>query len=155
MLENYPIISIVAIGLVSGILITLVYFLWKTIITSDSYQQGVNLYQQQDYSGAEAAFRKVIAMNSTNDMVRLLLGDSLLQQNKLEEASQIFQDVIANSPKNVDAYLRLAKVLMQQEKREAAISTLQQARDLFQTQRNPEKAAQIEQILQKMNSQSG
>jgi len=155
MLENSPLISIIAIGLVSGILIILVYFLWKTIITSDSYQQGVNLYQQQDYSGAEAAFRQVIAMNSTNDMVRLLLGDSLLQQNKLEEASQIFQDVIANSPKNVDAYLRLAKVLMQQEKREAAISTLQQVRDLFQTQRNPEKAAQIEQILQQMNAQSG
>jgi TolA-binding protein len=151
MLENYQLSSIVAAALVTVSLAILVYFLWKTIVTSDSYQQGVTLYQQKDYPGAEAAFRKVISMNSTNDMVRLLLGDVLSQQDKLEEASQTFQDVIVRSPKNVDAYLRLAKVLMQQDKLDVAITTLQQARDLLTAQRNPQKAQQIEQLLQQIS----
>ena len=142
------IIAAVVVGL---ILTSLGFFLGKTFITSNFFQKGLTLYQQRDFKGAEAAFRQVISQNSTNDMVHLLLGDALMQQDKLEEATQEFQEVIRRNPKNVDAHLRLGNALMQQEKREEAISTLTTAKDLLKKQRNPQKADQIEQLLQQIS----
>jgi TolA-binding protein len=152
MLENLPPSSIIAIAIVMTSTILLGYFSWKTLVTSDSFQKGTDLYQQKDYQGAEAAFRKVVSINSTNDVVRLLLGDVLLRQDKVEEAKEFYQEVINRSPKNPDAYLRLSNILMQQEQQDKAIANLEQARDLFQKQRQPEKALQINQILGKINS---
>ncbi|WP_017319039.1 tetratricopeptide repeat protein [Mastigocladopsis repens] len=142
---------IIAITAVISSITLLVYFSWKTLITSNLFQKGVNLYQQENYKDAEAAFRQVISRNSTNDGVHLLLGDSLMQQSKVEEATQQFQEVIDRAPKKVDAYLRLSNALMRQEKKGEAIATLQKARDLCLAQRQPEKAEQINSILQKIS----
>ncbi len=150
MLENLTPASIFAASVVITSLIILSYFSWKTLTTNNFFQKGVALYQAKDYSGAEEAFRKVILINSTNDIVRLLLGDIFIQQSRLDEATEMFTDVIRRSPKNPDAYLRLSGILMQQEKREEAISNLQTARDLFQKQRQPQKAQQINQLIEKM-----
>ena len=154
MQENFQATDILAIVAVVSSIALLIYFAVKTLITSNLFQKGVNLYQQQDYQGAEAAFRQVIERNSTNDMVRLLLGDALREQGQIEEAKALFEDVIRRSPKNPQGYLRLANVLMQQEQREAAKNNLQQAKDLLQKQRQPEKAEKITQILEKMNAKS-
>ncbi|BAZ02113.1 TPR repeat protein [Tolypothrix tenuis PCC 7101] len=154
MLNNFHTIDIFAIVLVASSIALLIYFAVKTLITSNLFQKGVNLYQQQDYQGAEAAFRQVIARNTTNDMVRLLLGDTLNQQGKIVESKEWFEDVILRSPKNPQAYLRLANVLMQQEQREAAKANLQIAQDLLQKQRQPEKAEKVAQVLEKMNAKS-
>ncbi|BAY10918.1 tetratricopeptide repeat protein [Calothrix sp. NIES-2098] len=154
MRETFHTIDILAIVVVVSSIALLIYFAVKTLITSNLFQKGVNLYQQQDYKGAETTFRQVISRNSTNDMVRLLLGDVLREQGKIEEAKQWFEDVIARSPKNPQAYLRLANVLMQQEKPEAAKTNLQIARDLLQKQRQPEKAEKVTTILDKMNAKS-
>ncbi|NJM73984.1 MAG: tetratricopeptide repeat protein [Scytonema sp. RU_4_4] len=151
MFDNFQPTYIVAITAVISSMVLLGYFSWKTLIISNVFQQGINLYQQEDYEGAEAAFRQVISLNSTNDVVHLLLGDTLIQQGKLEEAIQQFQEVIHRAPKKVDAYLRLSNVFMRQEKKEEAIATLQKARDLCQAQRQSQKAEQINRILQKMN----
>ncbi|OUL18430.1 hypothetical protein BV378_35705 [Nostoc sp. RF31YmG] len=154
MLETFQTNDIFAIVVVVFSIALLVYFAGKTLITSNFFQKGVNLYQQQDYKGAEAAFRKVISLNTTNDMVRLLLGDVLKEQGKVDEAKEWFEDVIRRSPKNPQAYLRLANVLMQQEQAEAAKTNLQQAKELLQKQRQPEKAEKITQLLNKMNAKS-
>jgi tetratricopeptide (TPR) repeat protein len=153
MLEN-PISSIIAAIVVVLSLAILGYFAWKTLIISDFFQKGINLYQAKDYEGAEAAFRKVISLNSSNDVVRLFLGDVLNQQGQIEEATELFREVIHRSPKNADAYLRLANVLMQQEQREEAQTNLQQAKDLLQKQRQSEKAEKISNLLDKINSKS-
>jgi TolA-binding protein len=150
MLENLTPASIFAASIVITSLIVLAYFSWKTLATNNFFQKGVALYQKKDYSGAEEAFRKVISINSTNDVVRLLLGDIFIQQNKIDEATEMFTDVIRRSPKNPDAYLRLSGILMQKEKREEAINHLQTARDLFKKQRQPQKAEQINSLLEKM-----
>ncbi len=152
MLEQYT--SIFATVAVIFSIFLLGYFAWKTLITANYFQKGINLYQQKDYQGAEAAFRQVIAINSTNDAVHLLLGDTLMQQGKVEEAISEFQEVIRRAPKKVDAYLRLAQALMQQQKPQEAITILQQASDLFQKQRQPEKAEQIQRLLQQISSAS-
>lgn len=149
MLEN-PTSSIIPALVVVLSLSILGYFAWKTLITSNLFQKGVNLAQAKDYQGAEAAFRKVISINSTNDVVRLFLGDVLNQQGQIEEATELFQEVIRRSPKNPDAYLRLANILMQQEREEEAKTNLLQAKDLLQKQRQPEKAKKITQLLDKM-----
>jgi TolA-binding protein len=130
------------------------YFSWKTLITANLFQKGMSLFQKEDYQGAEAAFRKVISMNSTNDMVHLLLGDTLMQQNKVEEATQEFQEVIQRAPKRIDAYIKLSNALMYLEKKEEAIANLQKAKDLCQAQRLPQKAEQIERFLQQYSQKN-
>jgi len=145
---NYVITS----TLVGAIFVALGYFLWKTLVTSNCFQKGITLYEEKDYIGAEAAFREVIALNSSNDMVRLLLGDVLLKQDKLDVAEQQFREVIGRAPKKVDAYLRLGNVLIQKQQMKEAIATLQQAKDLLQKQRQSEKAEKVAQLLQHLSS---
>ncbi|MCW5315022.1 tetratricopeptide repeat protein [Nostoc sp. KVJ3] len=154
MLETFPTSSIIAALVVILSLSILGYFAWKTLITSDLFQKGINLAQAKDYQGAEAAFRKVISLNSTNDVVRLFLGDVLNQQGQVEQATELFREVIRRSPKNPDAYLRLANILMQQEREEEAKTNLLQAKDLLQKQRQPEKAKKITHLLDKMSIKS-
>ncbi|MCV3212979.1 tetratricopeptide repeat protein [Plectonema radiosum NIES-515] len=153
-MSEIPSSSIFAIAVVILAIAILIYFSAKTLITSNLFQEGVTLYQKEDYPGAEAIFRKVISINSTNDVVRLLLGDVLTQQGNLDSAAEIFGEVINRSPKYADAYLRLSNVLMQQEKREEAIKNLQLAKDLLQKQRQTEKVEKITQILDKMTARS-
>ncbi|MEA5570538.1 tetratricopeptide repeat protein [Calothrix sp. UHCC 0171] len=130
----------------------LIYFAWKTLITSNLYQKGVTLYQKKDYEAAEATFRQVIAINSTNDVVHLLLGDCLMQQDRVKEAMKEFQDVIQRAPKKVDAYLRLSNAFIAQGNRTEAITNLEKSRDLFQTQKQPQQAEQVNQLLQKLKT---
>lgn len=151
MLETFQPSYIIAVVVVIFSLSILAYFSWKTLITSNLFQKGVTFYQQKNYEAAEAAFRQVISLNSTNDMVHLLLGDTLMQQDKVEEAIQQFQEVIRRAPKKVEAYLRLSNALMQQDKQQEAIASLEQARDLFQVQRQPQKSDQINHILQQIS----
>jgi TolA-binding protein len=150
MFETFQPSSILAVIVVISSLVLLGYFSWKTLRTSNLFQKGIKLYQQENYKNAEAAFRQVIAINSTNDVVRLLLGDTLMQQGKVEEATQQFQDVINRAPKKVDAYLRLSNALMRLEKKESAIITLEQARDLLQAQRQSQKLDEVNRILEKL-----
>ncbi len=125
------------------------FFLREGIATSNSYRQGVTLYQQKDYKGAEAAFRQVISRHPSNDIVHLLLGDVLMQLDLPEEAIAQFREVIRLSPKNVDAHLRLGNVLSKLDLLEEAIAALKTARDLYKAQGNTQKADQIEQLLSK------
>lgn len=152
MLENSQLSNIIAISLVTVSIGFLIYFAVKTLITSNLFQKGVNLFQAKDYAGAEAAFRQVIAINSTNDVVRLLLGDLLNHQGKIEEAKEVFNDVITRSPKNPDAYLRLANIQLLQDEKAEALQNLQTSKALFQKQRQPQKAATIEKIMKEIGN---
>jgi TolA-binding protein len=141
-------IFVVGIGLA-----VLGFFMREGVVTSNIYKQGVKLYQEKDYKGAQAAFRQVISRHPSNDVVRLLLGDVLVQQDKLEEAIAQFKELIDLAPKNVDAYLRLGMLLVKQDKLEEAIATLETARDLFKAQRQNQKAETVEQLLQEISTQ--
>jgi TolA-binding protein len=154
MFNNLQINDILAIIVVAIGISLLIYFAGKTLITANLFQQGVNLYQQQDYEGAEAAFRKVININSTNDVVRLFLGDVLKAQDKIAEATELYQEVIQRSPKNPEAYLRLANMLMLQNQQAAATANLKKSQELFQKQRQPQKAQKIAQLLNKINAKA-
>jgi tetratricopeptide (TPR) repeat protein len=142
--------QIIPISTVTVTLLLLMYFGWKTITTNNYYQKGLTLYQQKNYPAAETEFRQVIAINKTNDVVHLLLGDTLMQQSRIEEAIAQFQEVIERAPKKADAYLRLSNALMQQNQTKEAISNLEKARDLLQKQRSTQEADKITQLLAKL-----
>ncbi|MDB9538871.1 tetratricopeptide repeat protein [Anabaenopsis tanganyikae CS-531] len=155
MLETLKIPDILAVTSVIVAILILGYFSWKTLITSNAFQKGVNLYQQKDYEGAKAAFVRVISLNSTNDVVRLLLGDIFKEQGNVKQATELYQEVIRRSPKNPDAYLRLANVFMDANQLESATINLQQAQALLQKQRQPQRAEKISHLLQKITAKSG
>jgi tetratricopeptide (TPR) repeat protein len=144
--------NLIATIIVASSVCILIYFATKTLITSNRFQKGVTLYQQQDYEAAEVAFREVIAINSTNDVVHLLLGDCLIQQDRVKDAIAQFQFVIERAPKKVDAYLRLSNAFIAQGNKSEAISNLEKSRDLFQAQSQPQKAEQVNQLLQKLQT---
>ena len=145
--------SLIAIAVVGIGLTILGFFVRDGIVTSNIYKQGVKIYQDKDYKGAEAAFRLVISRHPSNDVVRLLLGDSLIQQDKLEDARAVFQELSDRAPKNVDARLRLGMALVKLGKLDEAVSVLEAARDLLLAQRNPQKAESVEQLLQQIATQ--
>lgn len=142
--------NLIATVVVTSSICILIYFAVKTLITSNRFQKGLTLYQQKDYKNAEAAFRGVISMNSTNDVVHLLLGDCLMQQQQIEEAQAQFQDVITRAPKKADAYLRLSNALMLQGNKIDAVVNLEKARDLLTAQRQPQQAEKITKLLQSL-----
>ena len=142
--------NLIAVIVVTSSICILIYFAWKTLITSNRFQKGLTLYQQKDYKNAETAFRKVISINSTNDVVHLLLGDCLMQQLQVEEAQAQFQDVITRAPKKADAYLRLSNALMLQGNKIDAVVNLEKARDLLTAQRQPQQAEKITKLLQNL-----
>lgn len=142
--------NLIAVIVVTSSICILIYFAVKTLITSNRFQKGLTLYQQKDYKNAETAFRGVISMNSTNDVVHLLLGDCLMQQQQIEEAQAQFQDVITRAPKKADAYLRLSNALMLQGNKIDAVVNLEKARDLLTAQRQPQQAEKITKLLQSL-----
>ena len=155
MLENLKNTDIFAIIPVAIALTILGYFSWKTLVTLNSFQKGVKLYEQKDYTGAEAAFRKVISNNSTNDVVRLLLGDIIKEKGNVKEATELYQEVIRRSPKNPDAYLRIANIFMEENQPEKAKENLEQAKALLQKQRQPERAQKVSHLLEKITAKTG
>lgn len=151
MLEHLPLNTFIPILIVISSIFLLIYFAWKTLTTSNLFQKGLDFYQQKDYVNAEAVFREITSINSTNDVVRLLLGDALLRQEKVEQAIKQYQEVITHAPKKADAYLRLGRIYMQQDKQSEAIEYLKQAKEVLQ-KRQPEKAEEVGQLLEKLNS---
>ncbi|KJH70108.1 tetratricopeptide repeat protein [Aliterella atlantica] len=152
MLETSGQTSLIAAAVVLVGLITLGFFVREGIVTSSLYNQAVKLYQEKDYQSAEATLQNVLSRHPSNDIARLLLGESLMQLGKLDDATSQFNHLISRSPKNADAHLRLGTALMKQEKLEGAIAAFTTAKDLFLKQKNPQKAEQIEQLLQQLNN---
>ena len=150
MSENLHLNTILPAVIVISSISLLIYFAWKTLRTSNLFQKGLDLYKQKDYENAEAVFRQVTSINVSNDVVRLLLADSLLKQGKVEEAIDKYKEVIERAPKKADAYLRLSRIYMQQDKQSEAIEYLKQAKEVLQ-KRQPEKAEEVSQLLEKLS----
>lgn len=145
--QTYIAAAVVLVGLV-----TLGFFTREGLVTSKRYEQGVKFYQEKDYKAAQLAFQDVLSRHPSNDLARLLLGESLIQLGKLDDATSQLQDLTSRAPKNADAQLRLGTALMKQEKLENAIAAFTKAKELFLKQKNPQKAEQIEQLLQQLSN---
>lgn len=144
--------TVVAAAVVLVGLVTLGFFTREGLATSKRYAQGVKFYQDKDYQGAELAFQDVLSRHPSNDLARLLLGESLMQLGKLDDATSQLQELTRRAPKNADAQLRLGTALMKQEKLENAIAAFTKAKELFLKQKNPQTAEQIERLLQQLSN---
>lgn len=152
MVETSGQTHLIAAIVVAGSLIALAFFVWEGITTSSLYNRGVKLYQEKDYKSAESVFTNVLSRHPSNDIARLLLGESLMGQNKLDDAVTQFNTLISRAPKNAEAQVRLATAFMKLEKLPEATQALEKARELFKSQRNEQKFEQIEQLLQTISS---
>lgn len=152
MVETSGQTHLIAAAVVASSLIALTFFVWEGIATSSLYDRAVKLYQEKNYKSAESVFVKVLSRHPSNDIARLLLGESLMQQSKLEEAVTQFKTLISRAPKNAEAQVRLATALMKLEKVEEATIALEKAQDLFKSQRNTSSSEQIEQLLQSISA---
>lgn len=153
-METLSISTFIAASCIILIVGFLGYLGVKTFLISSLFKKAVYLYQDKDYQAAETEFRKIIQINSSNDVVRLMLGDLLNRQGKLIEAREMFAEVISRSPKNPDAYLRLANILMLENQKQAAITNLKTAQELFQKQRQPQQAEKVGKILEEITNKS-
>ncbi len=152
MIENSGQTHLIAAVVVAVSLIALAFFVWEGVTMSSLYDRGVKLYQEKDYKSAESVFTNVLSRHPSNDIARLLLGESLMGQNKLEDAVVQFNTLISHAPKNAEAQVRLATALIKLEKVEEATLSLEKARDLFKSQPNAAKSEQIEQLLQSISA---
>jgi len=117
----------IALGAVALALVFLGVLFGKTWVTSRRFQGGLKQYEARDYDGAIAAFEAVIARQPSNDLARLLLGNSWAAQGEFKRAIAIFQELVERSPKNVDGYLSWGKALLRQGETEAAIAQFRAA----------------------------
>ncbi|WP_009633384.1 tetratricopeptide repeat protein [Synechocystis sp. PCC 7509] len=152
MIETSGQTHLIAAVVVAASLIALAFFVWEGITMASLYDRGVKLYQKKDYKSAESVFVNVLSRHPSNDIARLLLGESLMGQNKIEEAVTQFTTLIARAPKNAEAQVRLATAFMKLEKLPEATLSLEKAQNLFKSQRNEQKSEQIEQLLQSISA---
>ncbi|NRB08511.1 MAG: tetratricopeptide repeat protein [Richelia sp.] len=148
-MESSPLDPLAIIVVVSA-LSSLIYFSFRTWKNKELFKTAFAFYQQKDYVNAEETFRQLISINSTNDLVHLLLGDTLMRQKKVDDAICKYKEVIERAPKNIDAYLRLANALLLEEKQQEAIDFLEKAQDYFESKHYANELDKLQYILQKI-----
>jgi tetratricopeptide (TPR) repeat protein len=89
---------------------------------------GIIYAEEKDYTNAQAAFQKALAIEPTSTKSHNNLGNTYVAQGKLDLAEREFRKVLRAHPDNRDANYNLALVLMAQGSPSAAIPRLQQLR---------------------------
>jgi hypothetical protein len=73
--------------------------------------------------------------------------EKLKHQAALEQEIVIWQEAIRTNPNNAEAHYHLGMAFYRHHQRQEATESLQRARDLFKTQGNSHKAAQVQDFL--------
>lgn len=127
MLETLTLEKGIALGAIALVLASLGVLFGKTWGTSRRFQEGLRNYEASNYDEAIAAFATVIARQPSNDLARLLLGNSHAAQGDFKIAIATFEELVVRSPKNVDGYLSWGKALLCQGETDAAIAQFRAA----------------------------
>ena len=83
---------------------------------------------QQDYSGAESAFRAALAINPDLPATTRDLAQVYTATGRMEEARTLYNDLLAKNPNEVSALLGLADAYIAQQKWTEAIDAINRAR---------------------------
>jgi protein O-mannosyl-transferase len=89
------------------------------------YNYGVLLLKQQNFDGAEKAFRNDLALAPSNEAALSNLGYVLERRGKLPEAAQQFQKLIDLHPTR-EAHFELGRILVNQQQYQDAIAQFKQ-----------------------------
>jgi Flp pilus assembly protein TadD len=114
---------------------------------------GTVLDEQGKLEEAIAEFRQALRLNPNDVVARRNLGLVLYKQGQREEAITEYRQALRLNPNYAEAHMNLGIVLLEQGKREEAIAEFKQARELFTIQGKTQEATQIDQGIQKMNTQ--
>ncbi len=93
-------------------------------------RKGNNLYEKEDFAGAEESYLKALEKNSQSTKADFNLGDAFYKQKKFAEAAQQFQKV---AEKTIDkelkanAYHNLGNSLLQSEKYQESVNAYKQS----------------------------
>ncbi len=90
-------------------------------------QRGLALLQQQDLSGAEAAFRVAVDLNPASAVAYNNLGVCLMRMNRLADAAASFSQAIHIEPDHAEAINNLAVVQLESGQFRPAIDNLRLA----------------------------
>jgi len=89
---------------------------------------GIIYAEEKDYTNAQAAFQKAVAIDPSSTKTHNNLGNTYVAQGKVDLAEQEFRKILRAHPANHDASYNLALVLMARGSPSAAIPRLQQLR---------------------------
>jgi len=100
----------------------------KNIETSVQVNADANaLYEKGDYKGAEALYKKALALNNTDKMIYDNLGGVQMALGKYAEAEASFRDAIFLDPSDVITINRLGYALEKQSKLKEAETVFRQS----------------------------
>ena len=65
-------------------------------------RSGNEQYENERYTDAEIAYRRVLDMDSTSTMARYNIGNTLFRQNKFAEAAEQYGDILSHETPRTD-----------------------------------------------------
>ncbi|NJN62929.1 MAG: tetratricopeptide repeat protein, partial [Coleofasciculaceae cyanobacterium RL_1_1] len=123
-------------------------------LTSDDgqllFDLGQLLEERGDLERSNRYYRRASNLNNSAEL-QLLIGQSLLRNDDPLYAILALREAISLNPGSPDAHVLLAEALQAQNRRDEAIAELELARTLYETQGQPDKAAELSERIEALN----
>ena len=103
---------------------------------------------------AIAEYRQAIQLNAKHAVARNSLAVALARQGQLQEAITEWKEALAINPDYADAMTNLGIAMLQQGNKDEGMTNLKKAKELFVKQREFQKARQIDELLQRIDSRT-
>lgn len=94
---------------------------------TDLRQAAFDAYRAGDFTGAEAAYRRLLDQNPEDIDARMTLGVVLRRLGRLEEAISLLEDVSKTAPNDFRAFANLGLALQTAKRLDDAIAAYRQA----------------------------
>ncbi|MBD2180095.1 tetratricopeptide repeat protein [Planktothrix sp. FACHB-1355] len=118
------------------------------------YKLGVVLDRQGRIDEAISSYRKAIEINAKHALARNSLGVALARQGQIDDAIGEWRQALEINSEYADAWTNLGIAMLQQGKEADAVENFKKARELYLKQREFQKVKQVDELLQRINSQS-
>jgi len=118
------------------IILLLSYLLGVSQEDRNYIRKGNNLYEKEDFVGAEENYLKALEKNNQSAKAEFNLGDAYYKQKKFAEAAQQFQKIAEKSTDKemkASAYHNLGNSLLQAEKYQESVNAYKQSLKLNPT----------------------
>ncbi|MBD1923394.1 tetratricopeptide repeat protein [Microcoleus sp. FACHB-831] len=89
-----------------------------------------NLYNAEDFAGAESIFRNLVALYRNDDLIHYKLGNALYRQNKIAAAVREYQQTIRLNSKSAVAYNAIGIIRLKQGKFNEAVASFRKALEI-------------------------
>ena len=118
------------------------------------YKLGIIVERQGKADEAITLYRRTIEINSKHALAHNSLAIALARQGQMEDAIGEWRQALEINAEYADAWTNLGLALWQQGQKSQGLENLKKAKELYLKQNDPQKAKQIDQILQELNSQT-